>query len=165
MDPSSADALAQAVISDPAMAEILTPMVLATLAGIALANVALVTGLKNALMALKQGGVKVLDSAWTKASMELIQPVLGGGMAVIPGILPFETAFNVVLGICAGFLSPFIYRQVLSKWFPNAVVSGDSDRREKHRDSSAEPSPDSGSGETGHSVGDAPTDDPTDPGQ
>lgn len=136
MDPTTeaaADKLVAAVISDPAMADFFDPMVIATLIGIALANIALVTSGKHALMILEEGGVKLMDNPWFKAALEFGQPVLGGSMACIPGLLPFEGALNVVLGICAGFLSPLIYRQVLAKWFPEAVVSGDSKKREKHR--------------------------------
>lgn len=128
-----AEQLVNAVISDPAMADFFDPMVIATLIGIALANIALITSGKHALMILKDGGVKIMDNPWFKAGMEFVQPVLGAAMACIPGLLPFEGALNVVLGICAGFLSPLIYRRVLVKWFPEAVVSGDSDKREKHR--------------------------------
>jgi hypothetical protein len=134
MDPTPAEgtpssdattALVEAVISDPAMADLFDPMVIVTLIGIALVNIALITSGKHALMVLDQGGVRIMDNPWFKAGLEFVQPVLGGVMGCIPGLLP--------LGICAGFLSPFIYRQVLSRYFPEAVVSHDSDKRAQHR--------------------------------
>ena len=150
MDPTTegaAEQLVAKVISDPAMVDFFDPMVIAVLIGIALANIALVTSGKHALMILKDGGVKVMDSPWFKAALEFVQPVLGAGMACIPGLLPFESGLNVVLGICAGFLSPLIYRQVLAKWFPEAVVAGDSQKRERHR------APETGSGKAASVAG------------
>ncbi len=136
MDPTTnettnevAEAVVEAVLTDTALMDVLDPMVILTLCGIAIACVALTTAGKQALLILQQGGVKVLDNAWFQAALEFIQPVMGGAAACIPGLLPFEPALNFVLGICAGFLSPAFYRHVLKRFFPDAVVSSESTRR------------------------------------
>jgi len=124
-----ADELVGQVISNPEFSDILTPMVLVTLCGIAIACIALTTAAKQALLILKEGGVKVLDNAWFQAVLQLAQPAMGGALALAPGLLPFDRPLNVILGVCAGFLSPLIYGTVLKRFFPGVVVAGDSAKR------------------------------------
>lgn len=124
-----ADDLVGQAISNPQFADILNPMVIVTLCGIAIACIALTTATKHALMTLKEGGVKLLDNHWFQAVLQLAQPTMGGVMALAPGLLPFDRPLNVILGICAGFLSPMIYSTLLKRLFPGAVVASDSAKR------------------------------------
>jgi len=76
----------------------------------------------NALLAyarrfVREANPATLERRWWKALMTLANPVLGFLAAITPGFLYGDTlAIRALVGMCAGFLSHFVYSLVIKRF-------------------------------------------------
>lgn len=111
---------------DPSISDLLGMDTVLTISIIAMSNVAVITSVKQALKALGPKGVNIMNNGVYKACQEIAQPLLGGVVTLVPGILDtIPTAERVMVGIVAGFLSPMIYRTVLKRILPGVFLPQD----------------------------------------
>jgi hypothetical protein len=113
------------VTNDPfVLTDLVSASFAISFASIALANLALVTAMKQAAVRLHKGGVRVLESPWVQAALELVQPLVGGLLGwYAPDAFPdFSRPMSAVLGVVAGFCSPLIYRRVVKQIAPDSVA-------------------------------------------
>lgn len=103
---------------------------------VAMANLALVTAIKQAVVHLHKGGAEVLGNHWVQAALELMQPVLGGILGgYVPEVFPDHgPAMSVLLGVAAGFCAPWIYRRVVKRLIPEALSMPSEERQRRGAD-------------------------------
>lgn len=108
---------------DPSISDLVGMDTIITVSVIAMSNVAVITSIKQALKALGPRGIMVMNNGVYKACQEIAQPLLGGVVTLIPGVLDsIPVAERVMVGVVAGFLSPVIYRTVLKKILPGVFL-------------------------------------------
>ncbi len=107
------------------LSSILGPKAILPVLVIAFANVAVVTSIKQALNKSGDVGTRILNHPLWRFGIELLQPILGGLSAAVPGVFNddlLSKPMQVMIGVVAGFMSPMLYRRVLKQVMPDVVL-------------------------------------------